>query len=357
MGFPEDVNTKPPGGSGTPLEAFQGCLNLFHTCLLTIIKKNFESNHYKRKELTMKTTVLGLILCLVFLAGSAYSAEKKIVLSKYPDLKIGFTTANFLMALPVSLENAVKLIDFADEQGFSWIELRDPMAVLTLDECKQIASHARSKKIEVIYAVAVGLMDSNFWEVYSRAIANAGVFDGPRVARTAAPGVEFPNNPKKTAWTFPELKKVVATAKRAGNLARAFGLKYATENGNEPIKGDGITSFGTSEYFANVNSNVGWQMDTANFFTGGRNVATPGEAQAFLEKHIDRLAYIHMKASSKEHKAQPVLTDNELDFNVIFSLMTQKKIPYVAVELFQVPTLEEIYSNHKKSIEYLKNSF
>jgi sugar phosphate isomerase/epimerase len=319
--------------------------------------KEVRPEQLQRKELPMKTTVFCLIVSLVFLAGSAYPADKKIVLSKYPDLKIGFTTANFLLALPVSLENAIKLIDFADEQGFSWIELRDPMAVLTLDECKQIASYARSKKTEVIYAVAVGLMDSNFWEVYSRALANVGVFDGPRVARTAAPGVEFPNNPKKTAWTFQELKKVVATAKRAGNLARAFGLRYVTENGNEPIKGDGLTSFGTSEYFANVNSNVGWQLDTANFFTGGRNVATPAEAQAFLEKNIDKVAYIHMKASSKEHKAQPVLTDNELDFNVVFSLMTQKKIPYVAVELLQVATAEACYSNHKRSIEYLMKNF
>ncbi len=63
----------------------------------------------------MKATIIILILSLVFLGGSAYSAEKKIVLNKYPDLKIGFTTANFLRALPVTLENTKKLIDFASD--------------------------------------------------------------------------------------------------------------------------------------------------------------------------------------------------------------------------------------------------
>jgi hypothetical protein len=68
-----------------------------------------------------RETVIGLILILslVFLGGSVYSAEKKIVLNKYPDLKIGFLTMNFLKVFPVSLENAKKLIDFASDQGFA----------------------------------------------------------------------------------------------------------------------------------------------------------------------------------------------------------------------------------------------
>ena len=64
----------------------------------------------------MKKTTIVIILSLVLLGGSAYSGEK-IVLSKYPDLKIGFTTGNFSKVLPVSLENTKKLIDFASRSG------------------------------------------------------------------------------------------------------------------------------------------------------------------------------------------------------------------------------------------------
>ena len=126
--------------------------------------------------------------------GSSWRAKEgrgTIKLKSYPDLKIGFTTANFLRALPVTLENTKKLIDFASDQGFSWIELRDPNAVLTLEECKQIADYARGKKIQIGYAMAVGLMDANFEEVFSRGLANAAVFEGPQTARASCGGNEF----------------------------------------------------------------------------------------------------------------------------------------------------------------------
>jgi len=305
----------------------------------------------------MKATVIILVLSLVLFSGSAYSAGNKIVLNKYPDLKIGFLTMNFLKVLPVSLENAKKLIDFASDQGFAWMELGDPNAVLTLAECKQIAEYARAKKIEIGYRVNPGLMDANFYEVFSRALPNAAVFDGPRTIRTAAPGNEFNVDPKKTAWTLNELSKVVKIANRAGNEARAAGLRYVTENAFEVVKGNGLTAFGTTEYLANVNSNVFLQLDTGNFFCLGRNVAKPEEASAFVEKYANKLVYIHLKTSAKDHNPQSILSDNELDFNIVFSLMTKQKVPYVAMELVQAATLEECYNNHKKSIEYLKKNY
>jgi len=58
------------------------------------------------------------ILVVVFLGTSAF-AQQKIVLKKYPDIKHGFTTTNFLKPLPVSLENKKKLLDLAGELGCS----------------------------------------------------------------------------------------------------------------------------------------------------------------------------------------------------------------------------------------------
>jgi hypothetical protein len=89
----------------------------------------------------------------------------------------------------------------------------------------------------------------------------------------------------------------------------------------------------------------------------GRNIAKPEDASAFVEKHASKLVYIHLKTSSKEHQHQPILSDNELDFNIVFSLMTKQKVPYVAMELVQAATLEECYDNHKKSVEYLMKNY
>jgi sugar phosphate isomerase/epimerase len=213
------------------------------------------------------STLIALTLCMFVLGENAYSAEKKIVLKKYPTLKIGFTTQNFAKVLPVSPDSAKKLIDFAADQGFPWVELRDPSAVLTLDECKQISGYARGKNIEIIYALGVGIMDVKFSEIFSRGLANAVVFDGPRVIRTGLAGEDFLKDEKKKAWTLQELAKVVDVANQAANKAKSFGMTHAVENAREIIKGDGVVSFGTTEFFANVNSNVGLQPDSANFFS------------------------------------------------------------------------------------------
>ena len=296
------------------------------------------------------------ILVVVFLGTSAF-AQQKIVLKKYPDIKHGFTTTNFLKPLPVSLENKKKLLDLAGELGCSWVEIRDPSASLSVDECKQLMAYAKSKNIEIGYALQVGLLDPKFWEIFTRGLPNAVVFEGPRTIRTLAAGPEFANDPKKTVWNLTELFKAVQVANRAANMARAAGLKYVVENAFEALKGDGVTGFGLSEFFANVNSNMFLQCDTANFFATSRVVTKPEEAKAFMEKYASRMPYIHIKASSSEHKVLPVLAQNELDFDTVFTILTKNKIRYQAIELTQPDTYEECAGNLRKSFEYLVKNY
>jgi len=305
-----------------------------------------------------KCLITGVVvfLAVALLAAGAF-AQQKIVLKKYPDIKHGFTTTNFLKPLPVSLDNKKKLLDLASELGCSWVEIRDPSASLTVDECRQLMAYAKSKNIEIGYALQVGLLDPAYWEIFTRGLANAVVFEGPRTIRTLAAGPEFANDPKKKTWTLTELFKAVQIANRAGNIARSVGLKYVVENAFESLKGDGITGFGMSEFFANVNSNVFLQCDTANFFATSRVVTKPEEAKAFMEKYAGRMPYIHIKASSSEHKVLPVLAQNELDFDTVFSLLTQNKIRYQAIELTQPETFEDCKNNLKKSFEYLVNNY
>ncbi len=255
------------------------------------------------------TVVAVLILAVAFLGSSVLAAEK-LVLKKYPDLKIGFTTTNFLQALPVSLTYAKAMVDFAYSNGFPWIELRDPTAKLTLAECKEIAAYAKARGVEVGYAAQIGLLDAAFWEIMSRAVPNAAVFEGPKTVRSLAFGNEFNLDPKKQGWTLSELYKLVKNANKAGNLAKGSGLQYVAEHAMETLKGDGVTTFGFTEFLANTNSNVQWQMDIANFFAVSRVVPKPEDARAFLEKNVGRLGYSHLKSSSPEHKTTDVLQEN-----------------------------------------------
>ena len=140
-------------------------------------------------------------------------------------------------------------------------------------------------------------------------------------------------------------------------MARAAGLKYVVENAFEALKGDGVTGFGLSEFFANVNSNMFLQCDTANFFAVSRVYTKPEEAKAFMEKYASRIPYIHVKTSTSEHKVLPVLDQNELDFDTVFSILTKNKIRYAAIELTQPDTFEACANNLKKSVEYLVKNY
>ena len=307
----------------------------------------------------MKRMMVISTLCLcVALFGSSALAAEKIVLKQYPELKMGFLNVNFAKHVPIDkVESVKKAIDFANDLGFWWIEVRDPFASFTLAEAKEMAAYAKQRGIEVAYAMNIGLLDPNFWEVFSRGLANAAVFDGPRTIRTAGPGLEFATNEKKTHWTFSELQKAVETANQAANMAKLVGLQYVAENGVETIKGDGVTTFGTVELFGNANSNLGFQLDTGNFFCVSRTWTKPADAQAFIEKYASRMGYMHLKTSSPEHKVQQVLSDNELDFDIIFAIASKAGKRYVGFELDQPATLEQAFENHKKSVEYLKNKF
>ena len=307
----------------------------------------------------MKKTLICLavgILVVAFFSAGAF-AQQKMVMKKYPEIKLGFTTTNFLKPLPVSLENKKKLLDLASELGCSWVEIRDPSGSLSPEDCKQLMAYAKSKNLELGYALQVGLLDPAYWEIFSRGLANATLFQGPGTIRTLAAGPEFDNDPKKTTWTLSELFKAVKVANGAANLARAAGLKYVVENSAHALKGDGVTGFGMTEFAANVNSNLFFQCDVANFFAVSRVVPKPEEAKAFMEKYAGRMPYIHIKTSTSEHKVLPVLAANELDFDTVFALMTKNKIRYAAVELTQPETYEECAGNLKKSFDYLVKNY
>ncbi|MHC4155271.1 MAG: sugar phosphate isomerase/epimerase family protein [Planctomycetota bacterium] len=294
-------------------------------------------------------------ICILLLIGGCASSAKKqqIAFTKYPNLKLGFTTKNFLDYLPVTAENIKTLVDYASDKGYAWIELRDPNAVLTLDECKEIAEYARAKNVEVGYAIHKGLLDSDFGRKFDRGVHNAVFFDGPKILRAVAGGNEFLEDLDKKGWTAEELAQLTAKANQAAWAAERRGLQFVVENGTEVLKGDGKTYFGLTEFFEKVNPNVGWQFDTANFFSGSRVHTKPEDAEAFLQKHVNRMYYIHLK-TSRDGLAQPVLGDNELDFDIIFSLMSQNNVPYVAMELHGTTSIKQVYRNQARSVAYLR---
>lgn len=285
-------------------------------------------------------------------------AEKAIILNKYPNLKIGFTTANFAKVLPPTMPNVKMIIDFASDQGFSFIELRDPMAKLTLNECKELASWARQECVEVIYAVNVGARDPKYFEVFSRGIANTLVFDGPKMMRTGANGPELTNDDKKLYWNAEDFSELIKNINQAANTARMFGVSLSVENAREGLEGDGIQTFGTKNLFGaeGLNENVGWQLDTANFFSVSRAANNPHKVKELFEQYSGRIDYTHLK-SAKNGQALGILGENDLPLGIYLDLLSKKNKVYVAMELPPAETIETVYANHNKSIAYLRDNY
>jgi sugar phosphate isomerase/epimerase len=273
-------------------------------------------------------------------------------------LKFGFTTQNLAKWLPNSVDNLKTVIDFAKKKGFAFIELRDANASLSYDDARKIAAYAKKKKIEVIYAMGQGALDNNYFELFAKGLANTMLFDGPRFARTAAFGKEFAADPKKQFWTAAEFSQIVQNLNKAGNTAAMFGYTLFVENAFEGVKGDGADTFGMADLLGpkGVNSNVGFQLDTANFFCTSRADNSPGDVKAFFEENVKRMGYSHLKTSIDKKPGQ-VLNGNEVPFETFFTSLAKNGKVYVAIELANADTLENAKINHEKSIDYLRKNF
>lgn len=290
---------------------------------------------------------------LLFGSGCTQETASTIEFSEHPELKLGFTTQNFLESLPVTVENKKKLIDYAAEEGYAWIELRDPDATLSTSQCEELADYARERNVEVGYANQRGLLDSDFWDVYSRGIECARAFDGPGTIRALASGQAFINNEEKRGYTSTELDSLVATANRAATLAEENDLQLVVENALEPLQGTGEAYAGLAEFFEQVDPAVNWQLDTANFFSVSRVPASPEAARAFLQEHADRLLYIHLK-TAQNGETLPVLGPNPLEFDLVFDQLAENDVSYVAIELGAPENPDDVYQNHEQSLEYLQ---
>ncbi len=295
----------------------------------------------------LKTALIWLFLSVLLIG--CERDDKVIFSERYPNLKWGFTTQNFIESVPVTVENAKAFITYARKEGYSWIELRDPDASFTLDQCEKIADFARANNIEINYSVQRGLLDEDFWEIFNKAVVNTSVFDGPGYFRALAFIGEG-----DLGWTEEEFKEMVETANKAAAMAKEQGVKFTVENADSDIDGRGKPYYGLWEFFAQTNADVTLQFDTANFFTVPTEI-TAKEVEKFIRTYAFRISYLHLK-SARDGQALPVLDDNALDFGAIFNIMHDFGVYYTAIELASVPDKHQVHENMDKSIEYLSEA-
>lgn len=297
-----------------------------------------------------KLLMLGLV---VLMMTSTVFAAQKITFTKYPELKLGFTTVIFTKCkMDPTLDNAKAWIDYASEQGYAWIELRDPNGALPVEAAKEVAAYAQAKNIEMGYATNRGPNDADYWVVLGNAWRRALLFEnGPKTIRTLDANTEFAKDETKTAWTEAEFKKALDIQNNAAKAMQEMGLQLVIENANLPLVGQ----YSLDELLTAADPSVGYQLDTANMFAVARTKADPKDAEAFLKKHIGRLQYTHLK-TSVDNAQNPVLADNPLPFETVFQILSENQKPYIAIELGQVESCDDQKANLQKSLEYLQSA-
>lgn len=287
-----------------------------------------------------------LFIALAISATNSVSASTTVTAPDFPGVRWGFTTVNFLPHVPVTVASSKAHIDLARSLGLQWIELRDPDAMLTHDECREIAAHARENGIAVNYSAQRGLLAADFWEVFERAAANTAVFDGPRTVRVLAlRGWE------DAGWNDTEFARMIEVANEGARRAEAMGLRFAVENADAALDGRGKDYRGMTEFLSATAPQVLLQLDTANLFTGPVET-TPEAAAEFIRTFADRVAYVHLK-SARDGQPLPVVEDNPLAFRDILGLLAPHGAPPVVLEFAPAGDAGAVDRHTRLSLENL----
>lgn len=279
---------------------------------------------------------------------------KKLTFPDYPEMKIGFSTQNFMNAMPFDAESITELIHYASEQGYQFIELRDNQAQLTPEACKMLAKEGADAGIGLIYEINLNLLHPDFPDVFERALENAVQLGEPGILRAGIALSEFADDPDKVGWTADELEEASLMAEDCAERAADKGVTFIVENIIEPFFGSPPGYYGLNDLFDRTVL-VGLQFDLCNaFVTGSRMQAQPDQVAGFLGTLGNRWVTTHVK-TSVDGIAQPVLGESPLSIPRVVDLMGTGGVHYFSLELVALESRESCMANHDKSIRYLQD--
>jgi hypothetical protein len=296
-----------------------------------------------------------LTIFMVLISCNSQPSKKVLAYKDYPNLKIGFSTQNFQKAMPLNVESLTELIGYASMEGYQFIEIRDDLAKLTAEECKAIAEEASRKKIDVIYEIHKNLLDTGYFRIFEKGLANTVLMPGPGIIRTVISKTEFDADLAKKGWTKEELSLITKISDSCATIAKSKNIRFIIENFNESFFGDS-TFFGLTDFFANTKL-TGLQLDLGNPYRSAVRVkADPLRVEQYLSTLGNRWVTTHLKTVlTVGGEMQPYLTDNPMSIEKVVDLMGKQNVLYGALELAGVTDKQQCFDNHVKSIQFLKD--
>lgn len=272
----------------------------------------------------------------------------------FTNLKIGFSTQDFQKSMPVDVPALTEIIEYASGEGYNFIMLRDEQAKLSSDDCSILAKVARKNNIEVIYEIHKNPLDSGYYEIFEKGLANALLMPGPGIIRTLVSKSEFEADPSRKGWSGDELAELARISEASARKAKQKNVRFIVENFNEAFFGNAPEYYGLNDFFEHT-SLTGLQFDISNpFRISSRMKAEPVQVLNYLMYLGVRWVTTHLK-TAVEGEMQPVLTPNPIPVEDVIALMAKKNIPWVTLELAAVSDKKECFNNHDISIQFLKD--
>lgn len=268
-------------------------------------------------------------------------------------MRIGFSTQNFLKAMPFSTESLLELIRYASREGYRFIELRDNQAERSTGECRVLAAAAETAGIEIIYEIQVNLLHPGFGDIFEKALDNTVIFSEPGILRVTLSGSEFAVADAGTGWSKEQLDRACSIAEGSALVAEGKGVRLIVENLTEPFFGDPPDYYGLDDFFGNTRK-VGMQFDLCNpFVSVSRKKAEPEKVASFLSTLGDRWVTTHIKTSIKG-VPRPIVGESPLSVRKVTGLMGEAGVKYFALEMVAAEEREDAFSNHESSLVYLE---
>jgi|GEM_PF-1279832 len=275
-------------------------------------------------------------------------------------MRLGFTTSIFAKPLASGEVNIGGLVDFAEEQGFAAVELRDDDADYEPSKVADFVKDSRAKDIDVTYAIRNDMFEPEGRDIFENGLQRAALCgDGAILRLLAAQSALAP--PGKKGYTQDEVKRIARIAAEYAKIADAKGVFLAIEHAREPLYGDGATYFGLDDIFkalaaeGDVPTNLGITFDPANavYKTLCKAPTTPDRVIEFLEAHNQYIALVHYK-TTVNGATTPVLTDADIENESLFSHLAKVYDGIVCLEIPGAPGLSECHKNIDDSLNYLR---
>lgn len=215
-------------------------------------------------------------------------------------MNIGFTTQTFIECIHLKQINELKLLDFAKDNGFNWIEIRDKSFHIT-DEI--LKSFAEEKELRVHYAFdGYTLEADNYLEIFEKIAKRAAIFGEGTFSRVIISN-KLKDIDREHIYCTDDFNMLKERIENVIEIANKYKVIFAFENVFESVRG-------YSQLFDSI-PNMDITLDTANFLV--QDSEKIEEINEFCEKYKERIKYIHIKSTVNNKLQNNLVLDG--DFN------------------------------------------